>query len=257
MTSQNLYTACQKIIIEAGAIIEHEKKREYKIIRKSSKELVTEIDLIVQRYLSDSLSSINDCDIFYEEDKNQDNEILLKECFIIDPIDATHNLVAGLPFYNLSIGYVNDRELIFGIIYFPYSKEIYHAYKGKGAYKNSNQISASKNISLEKSIVAYDNQFHLHQSAMINYQKLVESVFTTRILGSANQDACFIAEGVLDARIWNATKVYDIVAGSIIVSEAGGKVTDFNSEQINLSNVHTVVMSNGGIHQELVELISR
>jgi hypothetical protein len=108
MTSHDLYQACQKIVIEAGAIIETEKKREYKIIRKSRKELVTEMDLIVQSYLSEALGAINDCDIFYEEDKSQGNKILLKECFIIDPIDATHNLVAGLPFYNLSIGYVKD-----------------------------------------------------------------------------------------------------------------------------------------------------
>ena len=254
MTSHDLYQACQKIVIEAGAIIETEKKREYKIIRKSRKELVTEIDLIVQSYLSEALSAIGDCDIFYEEDKSQ-GKILLKECFIIDPIDATHNLVAGLPFYNLSIGYVKDDVPVFGIIYFPYSKDIYHAYQGEGAYKNLDQISISKNTVLEKSIISYDNQFHLDQSIMINYQKLVESVFTTRILGSANRDACFIAEGVLDARVWNSTKVYDIVAGSIIVNEAGGLVTDFSAQPINLGNINKVVMSNGGIHQELLELI--
>ena len=255
MASHDLYQACQKIVIAAGEIIETEKKREYKIIRKSRKELVTEIDLIVQSYLSESLATINDCDIFYEEDKNQDSKILLKDCFIIDPIDATHNLVAGLPFYNLSIGYVKDSELIFGIIYFPYSKDIYHAYKGEGAYKNQDQISVSKNTVLEKSIIAYDNQFHLDQSSMINYQKLLESVFTTRILGSANRDACFVAEGILDARVWNSTKVYDIVAGAIIVNEAGGLVTDFNAQHINLDNINKGVMSNGGIHQELLEVI--
>ena len=255
MKSHDLYQACQKIVIEVGAIIETEKKREYKIIRKSRKELVTEIDLIVQSYVTESLGAISDCDIFYEEDKSQSSKILSKECLIIDPIDATHNLVAGLPFYNISIGYVKNNAIIFGLIYFPDSKDIYHAYKGKGAYKNLDHISVSKNIVLEKSIVAYDNQFHLDQSIMINYQKLVESVFTTRILGSANRDACFIAEGVLDARVWNSTKVYDIVAGSIIVNEAGGLVTDFSAQPINLGNINKVVMSNGGIHQELLELI--
>ena len=255
MKSHDLYQACQKIVIEVGAIIETEKKREYKIIRKSRKELVTEIDLIVQSYVTKSLGAISDCDIFYEENKSQSSKILSKECLIIDPIDATHNLVAGLPFYNISIGYVKNNAIIFGLIYFPDSKDIYHAYKGKGAYKNLDQISVSKNIVLEKSIVAYDNQFHLDQSIMINYQKLVESVFTTRILGSANRDACFIAEGVLDARVWNSTKVYDIVAGSIIVKEAGGLVTDFSAQLINLGNINKVVMSNGGIHQELLELI--
>ncbi len=255
MKSHDLYQACQKIVIEAGAIIETEKKREYKIIRKSPKELVTEIDLIVQSYVTESLGAISDCDIFYEEDKSQSSKMLSKECFIIDPVDATHNLVAGLPFYNISIGYVKNNAIIFGLIYFPDSKDIYHAFKGKGAYKNLDQISVSKNTVLEKSIVAYDNQFHLDQSIMINYQKLVESVFTTRIFGSANRDACFIAEGVLDARVWNSTKVCDIVAGSVIVSEAGGLVTDFNVQDISLNNVNEVVMSSGGIHEDLIELI--
>ena len=255
MQSCDLYQACQKIAIEAGVIIEAEKKRGYKIIRKSRKELVTEIDLIAQNYLSETLGAINDCDIFYEEDKSQGRKIVSQECFIIDPIDATHNLVAGLPFYNSSIGYVYNNEIVFGIIYFPYSEDIYHAYRGKGAYKNLNTISVSSNLDLEKSIVAYDNQFHLDQSIMKNYQKLLESVFTTRILGSANRDACFIAEGILDARVWNSTKVFDIVAGSIIVNEAGGLVTDFNAQPINLGNINKVVMSNGGIHQELLELI--
>ena len=255
MTSHDLYQLCQKVVIEAGDIIETEKKRKYRIIRKSLKELLTELDLIVQKYLSDSLRALYDCDIYYEEHKNQSNEISLKECFIIDPIDATHNLVAGLPFYNLSLGYIKNNEVMFGIIYFPYSKNIYHAYKGKGTYNNLNQISVSQNIVLEKSIVAYDNQFHLDHRTMTNYQKLVKSVFTTRIFGSANRDACYIAEGVLDARIWNATKIYDIVAGSIIDSEAAGLVSDFNDQQINLNNVNRVVMSNGRIHQDLIKLI--
>ncbi len=255
MMSIDLYEACQDIVIDAGSIIETEKKRGYKIIRKSRKELVTEIDLLVQNYLTESLGGINDCDILYEEDRNLASSTLSRECFIIDPVDATHNLVAGLPFYNISIAYVQNDTVKFGIVYFPYSKDIYHAYKGKGAYKNLKQISISNNVDLEKSIVAYDNQFHLSQSIMTNYHKLVESVFTTRIIGSANQDACFVAEGILDARIWNATKVYDIVAGSIIVSEAGGVVTDFNAQKIDLSNVSEVIMSNGGIHEDLIKLI--
>jgi fructose-1,6-bisphosphatase/inositol monophosphatase family enzyme len=59
----------------------------------------------------------------------------------------------------------------------------------------------------------------------------------------------------LDARVWNSTKVFDIVAGSIIVNEAGGLVTDFNAQPINLGNVDKALMSNGGIHQELLEVI--
>ncbi len=252
--SYDLYLECQKIVVKAGDLVEVGKESEYKVIRKEQRELVTELDLVVQNYLFNSLRKIKKCNIYFEEVRNQYDEILLDECFIIDPIDASHNLIAGLPFYNISIGYVKNGELVFGIIYFPNSNDLYHAYKGKGAYRNLNKISVSKNVSLEKSIVAYDNQFHSSKKTMKNYIKLVDSVFTTRILGSANRDACFIAEGVLDARIWNTTKVYDIVAGLIIVSEAGGAVSDFSNQQVSLNSVNQVVMSNGLIHLELIKI---
>ena len=66
----DLYNTCRSIIIEAGKVIEFEKQKDYKIIRKSPKELVTEIDLTVQNYLTNSLRSISDFDIYYEEDKS-------------------------------------------------------------------------------------------------------------------------------------------------------------------------------------------
>jgi myo-inositol-1(or 4)-monophosphatase len=254
--SYDLYLKCREIVVEAGNLVEAGKKNEYRVIRKEKRELVTELDLVVQDFLFDSLRKIKKCNIYFEEVREQNVEILLDECFIVDPIDASHNLIAGLPFYNISIGYVNNNKLVFGVIYFPYSNDTYHAYKGKGSYKNTNKISVSKNPSLDKSIVAYDNQFHSCNSVMKNYIKLVNSVFTTRIFGSANMDACFVAEGILDSRVWNATKVYDIVAGSIIVSEAGGLVSDFNNQQLNLKNVKQVVMSNGLIHKGLTKLFN-
>jgi len=252
----NLYLKLQKIIKNAGELVEKLKREKYRVIRKSSKELVTEIDMAVQKYLEASIKDITKIPIFFEEDNIINHTELPSECFIIDPIDATHNFIAGLPFYNISVGYVKDNKVEFGLIYFPYSKNIYHAFKGKGAYRNDKKIHVSSNDSIEKSIVAYDNQFHLEKDAMNNYQKVVSKVFTTRILGSANCDACFVAEGVLDARIWNATKMFDIVAGSIIVKEAGGLVSDFNSKSIDLFHVKEVIMSSSSIHASVLDILS-
>ena len=253
---QEIYNNCRRILLEAGELIELEKKKDFKIIRKSKKELVTEIDLKVQKYITDNLKSISDFDIFHEEDKGFDEDINLENCFIIDPVDATHNMVAGLPFYNLSLGCVVQGKPIFGIIHFPYSKETYHAYEGQGAFRDKEKINVSNNNDLEKSIVAYDNQFHLAPNCLENYKRLIDNVFTTRILGSANRDACFVAEGSLDARVWNSTKVYDIVAGLVIVTEAGGCVSDFGSNEINLNNIKSVLMSNHGTHKDLLSLLN-
>ena len=255
-TAFSLYESCKKIVIDVGEIVESSKRTDFKIIRKSARELVTEIDLRAQKHINDAVKSLCDCPIFFEEDKTDGQIKLPAECFIVDPIDATHNLVAGLPFYNVSIGYIKNNEIVFGVVYFPYSREIYHAFKGKGAFKGSEKITVSDNSSLEKSIVAYDNQFHLDERTMENYQKLVPAVFTTRILGSANRDACFVAEGTLDARVWNTTKMYDIVAGAILVEEAGGVASDFKGEPISVLEAKEVVMSNDGIHKELLDLFA-
>ena len=248
----DLYKACKDILTASGDLVEDLKKKKFRVIRKSPKELVTEIDMAVQKHIAQALLAISDSPIFFEEDKANNKNKLPSECFIVDPIDATHNFIAGLPFYNISIGYVKDNKILFGIIYFPYSKDMYHAFQNKGSYKNIDKLLVSDNTSMEKSIVAYDNQFHLDKDIMVNYQKLVSEVFTTRILGSANSDACFIAEGVLDARIWNSTKMFDIVAGAIIVAEAGGEVSDFDGNPIDLLNAKKVVMSNSGIHKNLL-----
>ena len=159
--NHQLYAACQDIIKDAGHLVESLKKKNFRIIRKSSKELVTEIDMAVQKFLEKSIRDISEIPIFFEEDKFIDKKKLPPECFIIDPIDATHNFIAGLPFYNISIGYVKENEIIFGIIYFPYSENIYHAFNGHGSFKNNSNIYVSNNDSIEKSIIAYDNQFHL------------------------------------------------------------------------------------------------
>tara|TARA_B100000780_G_scaffold277728_2_gene249141 strand:+ start:61 stop:852 length:792 start_codon:yes stop_codon:yes gene_type:complete len=254
--SLSFYEFCKNIVVEAGMLIEDSKNTKFKIIRKSKRELVTEIDLQVQNFIKKKLAFICDCPIFFEEERNISHSKLPEECFIIDPIDATHNFIAGLPFYNISIGYIKNNEIIFGIIYFPYSNETYHAYKDKGAFKNNEKIKVSSNVSLGDGIIAYDNQFHLNDDIMKNYQKLVSAAFTTRILGSASRDACFVAEGVVDARVWNSTKMYDIIAGAIIVKEAGGRVSDFNGNCIDMMDSKKIIMSNNGVHKELINLFN-
>ena len=125
-----------------------------------------------------------------------------------------------------------------------------------GAYKNNEKIKVSKNSDIRKSIVAYDNQFYKGEKIIRNYENIVKSVFTTRILGSACIDSCYISDGSLDARILNSTKIYDIAAGSRIVEEAGGIVTDFHGEKINFSKVKSVILSSGMFHNKLLKIIS-
>jgi myo-inositol-1(or 4)-monophosphatase len=119
---------------------------------------------------------------------------------------------------------------------------------------NDKRIAASQNRELAKAMVTFDNQFHLNKRSFDYYKKLVERAFTTRILGTATNDVCMTAEGKIDGRIWVNTKICDIAAGIVILTEAGGKITNFDGTPCTLDSKQ-VVASNGKIHEELLEVV--
>ncbi|MBA7576046.1 Fructose-1,6-bisphosphatase/inositol-1-monophosphatase [subsurface metagenome] len=252
---QTYLAYAKKAVLEAGKLVETKKIAGYRVIRKDVKELVTEVDMVVQAQLIDYLSSKTDCHLFISEEKSV-LEVGSNDCWIIDPLDGTHNFIAGLPFYSISVAYLGNNEIILGVIYFPQSGDLYCVQKGHGAFKNNCRINVSINDDIEKSIVAYDNQFYLAQESIANFVKIQEKTFTVRILGVASRDACYVAEGILDARIWNSTKLCDIAAGTLIVKEAGGKATDFSGNEINLQSVKDVIVSNGRFHNEIVDILN-
>ena len=239
---------------EMGKIQLRNFRKNLKVIRKSTKDFVSNVDLECQNVSYELLKKEFEYEILSEEKKTQD-EIGTELFWIIDPVDGTHNYISGLPNFGVSIALATKKEFLLGVIYLPYFDEMYHAVKSQGAFMNNEKIQVSKNNDLEKSMITFDNQFYLNKKSFDVYKKIVDGCFTTRILGSAVYDFCLIASGKVDARIWNNTKVFDFAAGLTIVSEAGGKVTDFNGNGITL-NTHDILASNSFVHQELLTVIN-
>ena len=229
-------------------------RKNLKVIRKSTKDFVSNVDLECQNLSYELLRKDFQYEILSEERKTQD-EIGTKLFWIIDPVDGTHNYISGLPNFGVSIALATKKEFLLGVIYLPYFDEMYYAVKNQGAFMNDEKIQVSKNNDLEKSMITFDNQFYLNKKSFDVYKKIVDSCFTTRILGSAVYDFCLIASGKVDARVWNNTKVFDFAAGLTIVNEAGGKLTDFNGNEITL-NSHDILASNSFVHQELLTVIN-
>lgn len=238
---------------KAGEILKENFGQKYRVIRKSPKEMVSVVDMQAQTAILETLEPhFPDYGIITEErttivDKNGKN-------WIIDPLDGTHNYIAGLPFSGVSIGLAKGNDFQLGVIFFPMEDRLYYAVKGRGAYFNHMPIEVSTSLELSKSIVSFDNQFHLNKNSFEYYRKLTERAFTTRILGTATNDLCMTAEGRLCGRIWVNTKICDIAAGIVIVTEAGGKVTGFDGAACTLDSKQ-VVASNGKIHDELLNIV--
>tara|TARA_B100000886_G_scaffold331238_1_gene282549 strand:- start:1592 stop:2377 length:786 start_codon:yes stop_codon:yes gene_type:complete len=253
---EKLYEECQKIIVEAGKKINKVSTKNYQIILKDNNEFITEVDLSIQKYIVGRINSLGNYNFILEEQRKTKEVHKIENCFVIDPIDGTHNFIAGLPNFAIAIAYVDNGVIQFGIIHIPKSGDTYKAMKDIGAYKNNKKIAVSTNNDIKKSIIAYDNQFYKDEKVIKNYKNIVSSVFTTRISGSACIDSCYISEGVLDARILNSTNIYDIAAGSRIIEEAGGVVTDFHGKKITLTDVKSVILSSGMFHNKLLKIIS-
>lgn len=236
----------------AGKILKENFRKKYHVVRKSPKEMVSEIDLQSQRAIMDTLSMYNhDYSIITEEKRFTEKRG--GKTWIIDPIDGTHNYIAGLPFSSVSIALADEGIFYLGVIYFPIEDELYHAVRGQGSFCNGEPISVSKNDSLSKAVVNYDNQFHLSDKSFDYYKVLTEKAFTTRIFGVATKDLCLIASGKIDGRIWLNTKICDIAAGSVILSEAGGAITNSDGSAITM-DPNQVVASNRKVHDELLAI---
>ena len=225
------------------------------VIRKAPKELVSDADMACQELSHDLLTEAFPYPVLSEEVRNVD--VTTQNTFwVVDPVDGTHNFIAGLPLFGVSIALVSGRQFVVGAIYLPFFDKLFYAAKEQGAYMNGIRIHVSGNEKLEKSMITYDNQFHLSPHALKRYEVLTKSVFTTRILGSAIYDFTLIASAKIDARVWNKTKLVDIAAGSVIVEEAGGRVTDFQGSPVTLSSHQEVIASNYLVHDELIAILN-
>jgi len=254
ITSNEELSAAIDAAREAGDVLQKNFGKKYRVIRKSPKEMVSTVDMHAQKAILNILESRFPNHGIITEEKTPDADKNGKN-WIIDPLDGTHNYIAGLPFSGVSIALAHGNNFELGVILFPMENRLYYAVKGKGAYFNHEKISVSRNTELSKAMVTFDNQFHLNEHSFDYYKRLTQRAFTTRILGTATNDVCLTAQGKIDGRIWVNTKICDIAAGIVILTEAGGQITNFDGSPCTLDSKQ-VVASNGRIHNELLEIVS-
>ncbi|MCP4148474.1 MAG: inositol monophosphatase [bacterium] len=239
---------------KAGEVLKKNFQQKYRVIRKSPKEMVSVVDMKSQKAILEVLEARYPAYGIITEEKSPEEDIKEKT-WIIDPLDGTHNYIAGLPFSGISIGLAEGNNFTVGVIFFPMEDQLYYAVKGKGAYLNDKKITVSQNPDLSKTIITFDNQFHLNEKSFEYYKRLTEKAFTTRIFGTATNDICMTAGGRIDGRIWVNTKICDIAAGIVILTEAGGRISNFDGTPCTMES-RKVVASNSKVHDELLEVVA-
>jgi myo-inositol-1(or 4)-monophosphatase len=197
-----------------------------------------------------------------------DHEVLAEESgkiagssgykWIIDPIDGTVNFAHGIPVCCVVIALEKDGELIMSAVYAPMLNEFYFAEKGSGATLNDKKISVSEESSVIKSCLVTGFPYtyiNMPNGPLEVFGRLIRKGIPVRRLGSAAIDLCWVAAGRFDGFYEHKLEAWDSAAGSLIVEEAGGRVSDFTGNKFSPYQ-HRIVATNGKIHDELLKWVN-
>jgi myo-inositol-1(or 4)-monophosphatase len=174
-----------------------------------------------------------------------------EERWIIDPLDGTTNYAHGYPLYCVSIGYERAGEIVAGAVYAPVLDELYAAERGGGASCNGRSIGVSAIAAVRDALLCTGFVPARYERNGANFARLSQRAQAVRRDGSAALDLCFVARGTFDA-FWELDlAAWDVAAGSLIVREAGGRVSACDGG-IFAVDAASVLASNGRVHDEMV-----
>ncbi len=241
----------------AGSLIKETWQQAKQVHYKSAIDLVTTVDRQAEERIVHLLQKhFPDHSILAEEETTIDNPQSSYR-WIIDPLDGTTNFAHAYPHFCVSIALEQEGDLALGLVYDPLREELFKAVKGQGASLNGNPIQTSKVTQLGTALLAtgfpYDQRenaaFYLSffNAFMLHSQGI-------RRNGSAALDLCYLACGRLDGFWELKLRPWDTAAGSLIVREAGGTLTDFSGNEFSIQGEETLG-SNGFIHDEMLDAI--
>ncbi|HAL73890.1 MAG TPA: inositol monophosphatase [Clostridiales bacterium] len=251
---ESLISQAKIIVRAAGQLILELEQRDFAIAVKSKDNYVTEIDLAVERYVVGCLRDLTpDFELFTEEGDSATADFS-RPTWILDPVDGTTNLMRGYRHSAVSLALSIDEKPVIGLIYNPYADELYIAVTGCGATLNGSPIHVSSRSNLADGLIGFGTTPYDRQLAHQTFEQ-VERIFLksleVRRSGSAALDIAYVACGRLDGFFEQTLQPWDYAAGSIILSEAGGRLTNWQNCPPNLRHGDSLLASNTLLHDIL------
>ncbi len=250
-------TVARNAAYSAGKILKDNIAGTRQIIHKGEINLVTEMDMRSERAVVEILHSFfPDHGIIAEEETNIQNGSAFT--WIIDPLDGTTNYAHGYPCFSVSIALQREGEVILGVVYDPMRDELFSAQKGRGAELNGRLIKVSSVDRLLLSLLATGFPYDRKTSEKNNlkyFRELLMASQEVRRDGSAALDLCSVACGRFDGFWELKLKPWDVAAGSVIVREAGGVISNFSGSSFSLHE-EEILASNGKIHGQMLEILN-
>lgn len=247
------YKKVEELVLETSSLIQRPEALDIEL--KGKNDFVTSTDLAISQFLETRLKELDPAVGFFSEEKKgalQDN------CWILDPIDGTTNLIYGFNLSSVSLAHYKDGEVVFGIVFNPFTGEVFTAEKGKGAWLNHERRLHVSRRPLSDSLVEFGAGSTHKENADANFALAIDvfkhCVDVRRICSSA-LDLCYIADGRIDGYFEKVLKPWDIAAGSLILKEAGGRISDYAGKDVQFARPTSVIAGNPENFDELSAIV--
>src|SRR5688500_15202712 len=265
MTSSNLHPMLNmavKAARAAGAIINRAALdvESVRVSQKQANDFVTEIDHAAERIVIETLlTAYPDHGIWAEESGREHGSASSDHVWVIDPLDGTTNFIHGFPVYCVSIALLVKGRVEQAVIYDPTRNDLFTATRGRGAYLNDRRIRVSKRTQLKESLISTGFPFRPGDNCTLYLRMMADVMKRTagpRRPGAAALDLAYVAAGYTQGFFETGLSPWDVAAGSLLVTEAGGLIGNFTGEADFLEQKECVA-GNPKIYGQLVAMLGK
>jgi len=245
-------------VLRAGAIQKTKYGQAIEIHHKGEIDLVTEVDRACESAILDLVRSR-----FPEHDIVTEETLLARTgsryLWFVDPLDGTTNFAHGYPLFCASVALTVDGQIVAGAVYDPIKEELFTAERGAGAHLNGRRLHVSSSRDLLRSLLVtgfpYDLRRRLESSLRL-FNRFMGVARAIRRDGAAALDLCYLAAGRVDGFWEERLQPWDVMAGKLMVEEAGGRVSRFDGSPLMLE-ADEVLATNGALHDAMLEVAAR
>jgi len=245
-------------VVRAGDIQMSKFGGDFRVDKKGAIDLVTDVDVEVERIFRAMVSERFPTHQVLAEEMGGTADVPAGPCWVFDPIDGTTNFAHGLPIFCASVALEIGGVAEVAAVYDPNRRELFTAERGGGAKLNGRpiQVSATNRLVDAMLVTGFPYDVHSRIEEIVGlFGRFVGRARAVRRLGSAAIDLCYIAAGRMDGFWERDLKPWDIAGGALIVSEAGGRVTNMNGQPF-ASRGRDVLATNGRLHDDMLTVIA-
>ena len=244
-------------VVRAGGVMMSRFGGDVRVDKKGTINLVTEVDLEIEKSFRETVAERFPDHAVLGEELGGSATPPAGPCWVFDPIDGTTNFAHGLPIFCSAVALEVGGVAAVAAVYDPTRKELFTAERGSGAFLNGRPIRVSAASALVDAMLVTGFPYDVHQRVeeiVGLFGAFVGRARAVRRLGSAALDLCYVGAGRMDGFWESDLKPWDIAGGSLIVEEAGGRVTTMEGQPFS-SRAGRVLASNGRLHEQMLDVI--